>query len=126
MTIEPKNFTEQTLYLDPLTRDLAVNDAGDFDFKYDAECVAEVAKMNCLQWLGEDWLATETGVDYRGTILLGESYRDIFESGIRDTILQTTGVVAIQSFSSAYDASLKKLSWQANILTVYGNARVVT
>ena len=88
------------------------------------ECVAQAVSTRLKLWAGEWFLDTTEGTPYT-TQVLGKYTDDSYDRAIQMRILETPGVVSVDTWASQYDGRNRSLSIQATITTVYGQATVV-
>lgn len=68
---------------------------------------------------GEWFLDLGAGTPWR-TEILGENTQDTYDIALREAILDTEGVVQIDSYASVLDGNTRELRVVAEITTVYG------
>lgn len=96
--------------------------ASDF-WKDQPEAVAQAVETRLGLWLGQWFLDTSAGVPYE-TEVLGKYTESTRDPTLRDHILSTTGVVAIEKYASQHDRDARAFSVQATISTAYGQAQI--
>lgn len=97
---------------------------GQMDFYRDVpEGVGQIIKTGLLLWLGEWYLNTAVGMPWLEGVL-GKHGQTTADTTIQDQILNTQGVVNIQSFSSEIDPDTRQYSAQAKVNTLYGVTQV--
>jgi hypothetical protein len=74
-------------------------------------------------WQGTWFADLSAGLPY-DTVVLGKHPSKQTDAIIRAYILDTSGVTAINSYSSTYDPATRSLSITAGIDTLYGQATV--
>lgn len=74
-------------------------------------------------WLGEWFLDTTAGTDWAGKCLGKNTLRSA-ETEIRRAILSVDGVNEILSLSTTIDPTLRKVTIDTNINTLYGDTNV--
>jgi len=70
-------------------------------------------------WKGDCFYAPAEGVDYNNFLDVGT--KDFLDRDIKRVILQTEGILIINSYSSILDRDTREVSIEANINTIYGN-----
>ncbi|EKY3223596.1 hypothetical protein ACVS9Z_000971 [Cronobacter dublinensis] len=83
------------------------------------EAVAQAVKTRFELWSGEWFLDTTQGTPWRQNVL-GKQKPEIYQLAIQARILETPGVKALISFNSTVDTSTRRVSFIAEIDTVYG------
>lgn len=74
-------------------------------------------------WLGE-WFADKSdGTGWNQTIL-GKQSQGIYELTLRQRVLETFGVVTIDTFESSLNVSTRKLTVSMSVSTIYGTVDV--
>ena len=83
----------------------AIDDNRDWEFgkgrqsyKIDEECVIQMIKTRVLSFLGDCFFAVDEGIDWFGLLDKGFQNENRLEKSIKQTILDTEGVVGINSF----------------------------
>lgn len=87
------------------------------------EAVGQAVLTRLRLWVGEWFANTADGTGW-STQVLGRGTDLLYEQMIRDRILDTQGVTQIVSLTSQYDADARKISIQATIDTIYGQAAI--
>jgi len=82
------------------------------------ETVEQCIRTRLRFWRGEFFADTSDGTDYMGGVL-GERYNKNPDAVVRERILGTPGVDAIQTYSSTYDGSSRKFTVNAKVHTIY-------
>lgn len=75
-----------------------------------------------LSWVGDCFFALAEGVDYNNLLDIGT--KNLLDINIRRVILQTAGVLRINSYESTIDRSPREFSARAGITTIFGNLTV--
>lgn len=87
------------------------------------EGVAQAVMTRLKFWVGEWFADTSDGTGWT-TDVLGKYTDHLFELMIRQRILETQGVLSVDSFDSQFDGETRKLSIQSTITTIYGSANL--
>lgn len=96
---------------------------GQADFLINSpEAVAQVVRTRLLLLQGEWFLDTTDGLAF-STAIAGYNTSATYDLAIRERILDTQGVLAIEAYSSTRDAD-RRLSVAATISTIYGEATI--
>ncbi|AMX20341.1 hypothetical protein ACT4VJ_16365 [Acinetobacter baumannii] len=85
------------------------------------EGVAQAVMTRLKFWVGEWFADTSDGTGWT-TDVLGKYTDHLFELMIRQRILETQGVLRIDSFDSQFNGETRTLSIQSSITTIYGPA----
>ncbi|WP_375038583.1 hypothetical protein [Acinetobacter sp. RW6] len=85
------------------------------------EGVAQAVMTRLKFWVAEWFADTSDGTGWN-TDVLGKYTDHLFELMIRQRILETQGVLSVDSFDSQFDGETRKLSIQSSITTIYGSA----
>lgn len=86
------------------------------------EAVAQAVKTRLMLARGEWFLDTEEGTPY-STEILGEGTLELYDQAIRERILGTQGVTAIDQYASYLDPQ-RNLRVACTISTIYGATTV--
>lgn len=93
---------------------------GDLDFSQDTpEAVAQNAMTRLALWRGTWFIDTQEGTPWLQQILGKHEAADVV---IRSRILETPGVLSIESFESILDPDSRRLTITATLNTQYGQA----
>jgi len=86
----------------------------------------DALKLNVVtrikSWKGDCFYAQAEGVDYNNFLDVGT--KDFLDRDIKRVILQTEGVLIINSYNSTLDRETREIRIEANINTIYGNTTV--
>lgn len=74
-------------------------------------------------WFGDCFFAVAEGVDYNNLLDIGT--QNLLDNDIRRVILQTAGVLRLNSYESEINRSTRGFSAEANITTIFGDLTVV-
>lgn len=98
--------------------------SGELDFYIDEPAaVAQLVETNLLLWLGEWYLDIEAGVPYLQGVL-GKHSLESANSVIRQAILETQGVLNIESLDSSINQDTRLYTVTATINTIYGETSI--
>ena len=107
----------------------ALSETGDYQFGQSGvflvntpEAVAQAVYTRLHLWSGEWFLDTEEGTPYE-TRILGAGTQGTRDVAIRERILGTPGVLGLVAYSSTVDGD-RKMTMNATVSTVYGNANI--
>ena len=100
--------------------DIYFNNDGSLAVVRDAEAVGQHARQRLMTFEGEWFLDAQAGAPWVRDILGGQYDNVLAESVIKAEILDTDGVVDINSFSVRFDRSVRGLSsYNIDVETVY-------
>ena len=98
--------------------------AGLNDFHIDnAEAIAQAIETRLKLWVGEWFADTSDGTGWSQAIL-GKQSKNLYELTLRQRVLETYGVTAIESFQSSLDRETRRLTVSMNVNTFYGQTTV--
>lgn len=92
---------------------------GKSNYRTELEAVAGNIKSRLLSWRGDCFFAPAEGVDYNN--FMDKGTKDLLDSDIKRVILQSEGVLRINTYDSRLDNSIRGFTAEANILTIYGD-----
>ncbi|WNX61358.1 hypothetical protein RWU60_07570 [Acinetobacter baumannii] len=103
------------------------DDMGDYsfgsglnDFHIDsAEAIAQAIDSRLKQWIGEWFADTSDGTGWSQAIL-GKQSKSLYELTLRKRVLETYGVVSIESFQSLLDPDVRRLTVSMTVNTIFG------
>ncbi len=96
---------------------------GQADFLVDSpEAVGQVVRTRLLLLRGEWFLDSTEGLAF-STDIAGYNTRPTYDLAIRERILDTQGVLSIDTYSSTRDAK-RRLTVSAKITTIYGQLMI--
>lgn len=87
------------------------------------EAPAQAVKTRLALRLGEWFLDTSDGTPWNEEVL-GKHTAGTRDAAIRERIEGTTGVTALDSYSSTFDPNTRQFSVDAGISTAYGAAKI--
>lgn len=73
-------------------------------------------------WKYDCYFAMQEGIDYKNFLERGQQL--FLESDLKRYILQTNGIIRINSFSSSLDRETRKLTIQTFLLSIYGPLKI--
>jgi hypothetical protein len=113
------------LRLDPVTWELAtVNN--DLAFIDGVDELVQNLKIRLQFFLGEWLLDTTQGVDWIGSVFVQNPNIPHINGLIKKAILDTDGVIALQSFASAYDPAARTFTVTFTVQTTEGTTESVS
>jgi len=83
----------------------------------DADALALNIQTRILSWTGNCFFALQDGIDWRNRLDKGQELNLITE--LNNLLIQTDGVMAINSLKTTLDPSTRVLSVQYDVQTVY-------
>lgn len=83
--------------------------------------VGQAVRTRLALFAGEWFIDTTDGTPWR-TDVLGKFTKGTYDTILRQRILGTAGVLQIASYSSAFDARTRTLTYTATLDTAYGQA----
>lgn len=83
------------------------------------EAVAQIIGTRLRLWVNEWFLDLEDGTPWLQQVI-GKGTRDLYDTVIRQRVLETPGVTSIESYSSEYDGTLRTLTVAMRVNTQYG------
>lgn len=86
------------------------------------DTVAQAVRTRLRLATGEWFLDTQEGTPY-ATEILGEGTQPLYDSAIKERVLDTQGVTSIDEYSSSLDQN-RALSVTMTISTLYGQANI--
>lgn len=99
-------------------------DSGDFtfgkgasDYLKNGRAIAHNIKTRLLSWKGDCFFALAEGVDYNNLLDIGT--KNLLDSDIKRIILQSEGVIKINSYSSTLDID-RGYSGEATYTDIFG------
>lgn len=96
-------------------------EAGRFYAVSGAEAVAQRVRMRLGRWLGEWFLDTRLGVDYRGRVFVKKPDLTAIGSLFRTQILTTPGVLNIKDFALDWNRATRMLTLTFTARTEWGS-----
>lgn len=89
------------------------------------EAVAQAVKTRFMLWYGQWFLDVTEGTPWIQSVL-GKQSPDVYSLAIRQRILETQGVNAIQAFDTTLNTSSRRVIFTATIDTRYGITTVTS
>lgn len=97
---------------------------GHKDFLVDSpEAVAQAVITRLKLWLGEWFIDESEGMPWLQSVI-GYGTNDTAEPAVRRHILQTQGVLTIESFSFEKNSETREIKIDATVNTIYGSATI--
>lgn len=93
-------------------------------YAQNADALALDIAARLRSWKGGCFFAPNDGVDY--TNLLEKGQQKNLTSALNNAILQTPGVVKINTLSASFDAKSRALTLVANVQTIFTKSFLVT
>lgn len=93
------------------------------DYLKNQNAILHNVKTRLLQWKGDCFYAIAEGVDYNNLLDVGT--KNLLDSDVKRIILQSEGVIKINSFESVLDNSVRAYSGQATITTIFGVNKLI-
>lgn len=112
------------LYLNPLTHDL---DVGSLDLQIvsGADSVLQNIRIKLKLWRGEWFMDTEAGTPYLEDVLGKRISLAGALASIRASVLEVDGVQTITSFNYTFNRKTRKLDYEFEVQTPYGNLNLL-
>ena len=88
-----------------------------------AEAVAQAIETRLKLWIGEWFADTSDGTGWSQAIL-GKQSKNLYELTLRQRVLETFGVMSIESFQSSLDLDTRRLTVSMTVNTIYGQTTV--
>jgi hypothetical protein len=107
------------LKLDDVTHDFQIVQY-DLVLVTEVEQIRQAIKMRLLAILSEWFLDTRVGVPYFDVICAKNPNLSLVDSLLKSTIVETTGVNELMSYSSVMDRANRRLSVTFQVNTTYG------
>lgn len=93
------------------------------NYKTDKDAILLNVKTRLQSWVGDCFYATAGGVDYNNYMDIGT--KDFLDSDIKRIILQSEGVLKINSYVSTLDRDTRGFEAQAEIVTIFGIGSII-
>lgn len=90
------------------------------NYAKDEEAIDQNIKSRLLSWTYNCFFAMQDGIDY--TALMDKGQEDNLTLAIRIQILQSYGVVGVDTVTTNYDATLRKLTVTYSVDTIFGTS----
>jgi hypothetical protein len=95
---------------------------GKSDYLRDLNAIKANIETRLKSWKGDCFFAPAEGVDYNNFLDIGT--KDLLDLDVRRVLLQSDGVMRIDSFESSLDRGSRGYSAQAEVTTFYGDLTV--
>jgi len=86
------------------------------------DAIALNVRTRLRSWFGDCFFAVAEGVDYNNLLDIGTE--TLLNGDIRRVILQTEGVLRIETYESAINRTTRAFSVDTTIVTIFGNVTV--
>lgn len=90
---------------------------GQSDYATDEAAIELNIRTRLLSWIGDAFFALQEGVDWRNRI--GPGQQDALVDEVKSVLLQSEGVVAINSVIAVFDSLTRNLTINYNIQTIF-------
>jgi hypothetical protein len=109
-----------------IVRELDINNDWTFgkglnSYLQEMEAIRQCIQTRLLSWVGDCYFALNDGVDYNNFLDIGTKI--LLDGDIKREILQSYGVVKINSFNSNIDNN-RNYSATINLTTIYGDLNI--
>ena len=89
------------------------------------EAVAQAIKTRFLLWYGQWFLDTTEGTPWIQSVL-GKQRPEVYNLAIRQRIMETSGVSAINDFNTTVNTTTRRVTFTATVETLYGTTTVTS
>lgn len=103
----------------------AIDESGDWkfgkgrqDYLLDLDALKVNLETRLKSWKGNCFFDLSAGVDYNNFLDVGT--KDLLDRDVKRVILQTEGVILMNSYSSVLDRNSRNLTIECNIVTIFG------
>lgn len=93
---------------------------GASDYARDQDAVEQNIKSRVLSWVGNCFFALQEGVDWKNRLGVGQ--QALLENELRSIILQSFGVVGLNSLSVAFDPTRRSFTIQYDADTIFSQS----
>lgn len=93
------------------------------NYKTNKDAILLNVKTRLQSWVGDCFYATAEGVDYNNYMDIGT--KDFLDSDIKRIILQSEGILKINSYVSTLDRDTREFEAQAEIVTIFGIGSII-
>jgi hypothetical protein len=90
---------------------------GQSDYALDEAAIEENIRTRLNSWVGDAFFALQEGVDWRNRI--GVAQQDALVDEVKSVLLQSEGVVAINSVFSVFDPVTRNFTINYNVQTIF-------
>ncbi len=87
------------------------------DFAQAEQAIEQNIQSRILSWVGDCFFALQEGVDWKNRLEVGQ--KNALTDELRSIILQSTGVMALNSIAVTFDGETRVYSATYNIDTIY-------
>lgn len=88
------------------------------DYRRDLSAILLNIQTRLKSWKGDCFFAAAEGVDYNNFLDIGT--KNFLDSDIKRVILQSEGVLKIQTYESTLDRENREFTGRASIITIFG------
>lgn len=88
------------------------------DYLTNQDAILHNVKTRLLSWKGDCFYAVAEGVDYNNLLDIGT--KSLLDSDVKRIILQSEGIIKINSFESTLDNTERAYSGEAVVTTIFG------
>lgn len=93
------------------------------DYLTNQNAILHNVKTRLLEWKGDCFYAVARGVDYNNLLDVGT--KNLLDSDVKRIILQSEGVLKINSYESTLDNIERAYSGEATITTIFGVDKLI-
>lgn len=90
------------------------------NYAINEEAIDENIKTRLLSWIGDCFFALQDGIDWKQRLDVGQ--KDALEDEIRSLILQSYGVMGINSIDVVFNSLTRVIGITYNIQTIYSSS----
>jgi len=90
------------------------------DYSKDDAAIAENIRTRLLSWVGDCFFAVQEGIDWRQRLDIGQ--QQALKDELQSSILQSFGVVAVNSVELVFDGVTRLATITYNIQTIFSPA----
>lgn len=91
---------------------------GKNDYKKDIDALKQIITTRIKSWKRDCFFAPNDGVDYKN--FLDRNTKTFLDNDIKRVILQTDGVLRINTYESEINENTREIEIESNILSIYG------
>lgn len=107
----------------------AVDSSGDWEFgrglqsyRTEKDALSQNISTRLKSWKNDCFFSMDDGVDWANLLDIGT--KDLLDLDIKRCLLQTVGVLRIDTYSSTLDTSTREITIVAEVFTVFGTVTV--
>lgn len=90
------------------------------DYASEELAIEENIKTRLLSWFGDCFFAPDEGIDWRSRLDVGQ--QDALLTEVKTMILQTEGVVGINSVTGVFDSTQRTYAIAYSVQTIYSRS----